>query len=330
MKAVEILGLTRRFGSFTAVDRLTLSVEAGSVFGFLGPNGSGKSTTIRMLCGLLEPTEGEGRVLGVDLARGGRQVRKRIGYMSQKFSLYDDLTVRENLDFFAGMYGVGESARDRIGEMLALAGLEGRTGALAGILPGGLRQRLALSCAIVHRPEVLFLDEPTGGADPAARRAFWRIIYDLADEGTTVMVTTHFMDEAERCDRVGFIFEGRLVAMGTPGELKAALPGRLYELRTPDPMGALARAEAGEAGPILDAYVFGRRLRIRVPRDRPFPDERAQAAFGLGRADSPAVSLGEADSDPGSAGGGFRPVAPSMEDVFVGAVLSGKKGGNEA
>jgi ABC-2 type transport system ATP-binding protein len=299
MRAVETRELTRRFGSFTAVDRLTLSVEAGSVFGFLGPNGSGKSTTIRMLCGLLEPSGGEGRVLGVDLARGGRQVRKRIGYMSQKFSLYDDLTVRENLAFYAGMYGLGgEEARGRIGEMLALAGLEGRTEALAGILPGGLRQRLALSCAIVHRPEVLFLDEPTGGADPAARRAFWRIIYDLAEEGTTVMVTTHFMDEAERCDRVGFIFEGKLVALGTPGELKADLPGRLLELRTPDPMGDLARAEAGAFGPIQDAYVFGRRLRLRIPEDRTPPE------------------------------GDFRPVAPSMEDVFVGAVVA-RRGGEE-
>ncbi len=196
--AVETRELTKKFGSFTAVDRITMSIEEGSVYGFLGPNGSGKSTTIRMLCGLLAPTSGAGLVLGMDLAGEGRKIKDRVGYMSQKFSLYPEMTVIENLELYSGLYGLrGAEKEKRIEDMLSLAGLNGREDEYTRLLSGGWRQRLALGCAILHKPKILFLDEPTSGVDPKARRLFWDIIYDRAADGTTVMVTTHFTEEAE-------------------------------------------------------------------------------------------------------------------------------------
>jgi len=230
--AVEVQNLSRRFGAFTAVDDISFCIHPGEVFGFLGPNGAGKTTTIRMLCGILPPSGGTARVLGVDVARHPGQVKQQIGYMSQRFSLYEDLTVRENLEFYAGVYRVPRRQRaERIDELIAMAGLAGRERELAGRLAGGVRQRLALGCAIIHRPPILFLDEPTSGVDPAARRRFWDMIYEFAAQGVTVMVTTHYMDEAERCHTVGLIHGGRLVALGAPDDLKAEqMEGQILEL----------------------------------------------------------------------------------------------------
>ena len=220
--AVVTAGLTRRFGKRVAVDHLDLRVKAGELYGFLGPNGSGKTTTLRMLCGLLEPSEGTGTVLGIDLLREPERIKSAIGYMSQKFSLYDDLTVDENLTFYSRVYMVprGERAA-RVARMIQLADLTGRERQLAGQLSGGYRQRLALACALVHGPRLIFLDEPTAGVDPVSRRNFWGLIRRLADDGTTIVVTTHYMDEAELCDTLGFIYQGRLIAQGSPAAIKS-------------------------------------------------------------------------------------------------------------
>ena len=228
--AVETRQLTRRFGDLVAVKDLDLRVAQGEVFGLLGPNGSGKTTTIRMLCGLLEPTSGSATVAGLDVAREPDRIKERIGYMSQKFGLYDDLTVAENMDFYAGIYGVGNGARQgRVNDVIGFLGLGGRLAQLVGTLSGGWKQRLALGCAMLHKPAVLFLDEPTAGVDPAARRGFWRTIKSLADDGTTVIVTTHYMDEAERCGRLGLMSRGHLIALGTPAEVAAHVGGATLE-----------------------------------------------------------------------------------------------------
>ena len=291
---VETRELTRMFGDFTAVDHITMQIEEGSVYGFLGPNGSGKSTTIRMLCGLLAPTSGEGLVLGMNLSSEGQKLKHQVGYMSQKFSLYPELTVMENLEFYSGLYGLkGAEKKKRIDQMLALADLEGREDERAGILSGGWRQRLALGCAILHKPKMLFLDEPTSGVDPKARRLFWDIIYSLADEGTTVMVTTHFMDEAEHCDKVAFIYFGALIADDTPAKLKKLIPGRLYEVESHRGMELLARIQGGEIGPMMDSYFFGEKLHLLVPQDRRIGTE----------------SIFE--------GSTLREITPAMEDVFA-------------
>src|SRR5882762_11242835 len=219
--AVVTHGLTRRFGKRVAVDHLDLQVRAGELYGFLGPNGAGKSTTLRMLCGLLAPSEGGGTVLGIDLVAEPERIKSVIGYMSQKFSLYDDLTVNENLTFYARVYMVPRPVHaGRIAQMIQLADLTGRERQLAGTLSGGYRQRLALACALVHAPRLVFLDEPTAGVDPVSRRNFWGLIRRLADEGTTILVTTHYMDEAELCDTLGFIYQGRLIAQGSPHAIK--------------------------------------------------------------------------------------------------------------
>ncbi len=229
--AIEVEALTKRFGDFTAVDAVTFHLEEGEIFGFLGPNGSGKTTTIRMLCGLMEPTTGTGRVLGLDIRTQPDQVKARIGYMAQKFALYDDLTAAENLGFYASVYGVPrKEAPGRVSELIAMAGLTGREGERVSTLSGAWKQRLALGCAIVHKPDVLFLDEPTAGVDPVSRRHFWELIYTLAGRGVTVFVTTHYMDEAERCNRVALMYNGRLVACDEPDLLKARLSGTLLEI----------------------------------------------------------------------------------------------------
>ncbi len=228
--AVETHALTRRFGTLTAVRDLTLRIERGEVFGLLGPNGSGKTTTIRMLCGLLEPSEGWARVAGIDVAAAPEQVKQRIGYMSQRFGLYEDLSVIENLDFYAGIYSLrGAVAKSRLTAEIEFLGLAGRLHQLVAELSGGWKQRVALACSLLHEPAVLFLDEPTAGVDPAARRNFWRAIHDLAARGTTVLVTTHYMDEAERCGRIGMMSGGRLIAIGTAAEVAAQVGGQTLE-----------------------------------------------------------------------------------------------------
>lgn len=297
--AVVAEGLSKIFGSFTAVDRIDLRIAKGEIVGFIGPNGAGKSTTIRMLCGLLKPSAGRATVAGFDVASAPEAVRAHIGYMSQKFSLYGDLTVRENLRFFAGLYLVPRNELEqRMRAAIAMAGLEGRENALVRTLAGGWKQRLALGCAIQHRPPVLFLDEPTSGVEPEARRRFWELIHQLASEGVTILVSTHYMDEAEYCHRIALIDAGRLVASGTPGELRRReLGGVLFEL---DCAAAGAALLALRTGPgVIDAAIFGDKLHVLL-RD-------AAAADGL----QPLLA------GHGIASGIPRAITPSLEDVFV-------------
>lgn len=236
--ALRLEGLTKAFGDFVAVDRISLTVKRGEIFGFLGPNGSGKTTTIRMLCGLLLPTSGRGRVLGIDVTRGARKIKQHVGYMSQRFSLYQELTAEENIDFFAGGYGVAEPDRKKMAvEMARFDGLDRRP---VRQLSSGVKQRLALVCALLHQPEILFLDEPTAGVDPSSRREFWSLITDLASHGTTIFVTTHYLDEAENCHRLGLIYRGKLIAMGSPRELKEGMKSRaMLEIECGDILKAL-------------------------------------------------------------------------------------------
>lgn len=239
--AVEAVELTKKFGDFTAVDRVSFTIQRGEIFGFLGPNGAGKTTTIRMLLGLLRPTSGHAQVLGFDIVKQTDEVKKRIGYMSQRFSLYNDLTVEENLNFYGRTYGVrNQRLRERKAYILQMAGLEGRERELTKNLSGGWKQRLALGTAIIHEPEMVFLDEPTAGVDPISRRAFWDLLYDLADGGTTIFVTTHYMDEAEHCQRLAFIHSGRIVARGSPGEIKEnVMHGQVLEIDCHQPEAAI-------------------------------------------------------------------------------------------
>jgi ABC-2 type transport system ATP-binding protein len=298
-QAVVANGLTKRFGAFIAVDRLDLSIAKGEVVGFIGPNGAGKSTTIRMLCGLLRPSAGSAMVAGFDVGREPEAVREHIGYMSQKFSLYGDLTVRENLRFFGGLYRVPR--RDIAARMqlaVAMAGLEGREDALVRTLAGGWKQRLALGCAILHRPPVLFLDEPTSGVEPEARRKFWDLIHHLAADGVTILVSTHYMEEAEYCNRIALIDAGRLVAIGSPGELRhRELGGTLYELDC-SALGA-ALAALRSAPDVIDAAIFGDKLHVL-----------------LRQADT-AAALQPLLARQGIAAGSPHAIAPSLEDVFV-------------
>ena len=241
MNAIEVRHLTRRFGAFVAVNDVTFDVRQGEIFGFLGSNGAGKSTTIRMLCGLLRPTSGTARVGGIDVGRDPEGVKQRIGYMSQRFSLYEKLTVDQNISFFGGIYGLnGERLAARRAFILDMAGLRGRESTLTSELSAGWRQRLSLGCAILHEPPIVFLDEPTGGVDPLSRRRFWRLIDELARGGTTVLVTTHYLDEAEHCHRVAIIQAGRLATLGTVPELKEVFVGRpIVEVRAPRPVEAM-------------------------------------------------------------------------------------------
>ncbi len=235
--AVEVINLTKKFGDFTAVDEVTFNIQRGEIFGFLGPNGAGKTTTIRMLLGLLRPTSGQATVLGYDIVRQPEEIRKHIGYMSQRFSLYNDLTVSENLDFYGRTYGVrGERLRKRKQFVIEMAGLEGRERELTRNLAGGWKQRLALGAAILHEPEMLFLDEPTAGVDPISRRAFWDLLYCLAEDGTTILVTTHYMDEAEHCQDLALIHNGRIITQGSPEEIKLhEMQGQVLEIDCTQP-----------------------------------------------------------------------------------------------
>ncbi|HEX6268939.1 MAG TPA: ATP-binding cassette domain-containing protein [Anaerolineales bacterium] len=262
--AVSVSDLTKKFGDFTAVDRVSFRVKEGEIFGFLGPNGSGKTTTIRMLCGLMSPTSGAGMVAGRDILTQQIAIKPEIGYMSQRFSIYSDLTVEENLDFYAGVYGLANSRLEaRKHWALEMAGLTGRKRAMTRDLSGGWKQRLALGCAILHEPKVLFLDEPTSGVDPISRRTFWDLIYSLSERGVTVFITTHYMDEAEHCNTLGLIYNGRLIAHGSPADLRANMrAGQMLEVACPEPLRALRRVK--EMDGVLGAGLFGDRVHILV------------------------------------------------------------------
>ncbi|MCB2179872.1 ABC transporter ATP-binding protein [bacterium] len=238
---ISVKNLTKKFGDFTAVDGISFDVKRGEIFGFLGPNGSGKTTTIRMMLGLLPPTEGDVSVLGIDVINHSHEIRSKIGYMSQKFSLYNDLTVRQNLNFYGAAYGLTPAQLEkRIGETLEMAGLVGKSEMKTQDLSGGWRQRLALGVAILHNPEVIFLDEPTAGVDPVSRRAFWELLYELVQKEVTVFVTTHYMDEAEHCQQLGFILDGQIIAYGSPGEIKAnTFSTPVLEIAPEDPAEAM-------------------------------------------------------------------------------------------
>ena len=298
--SVSIRDLVKKFGDFTAVDHITLDTSRGEVFGFLGPNGAGKSTTIRILCGLLQPTSGSAMVAGYDVAREPETVRQQIGYMSQKFSLYNDLRVIENLRFFAGLYNVPRDLGEkRIAWALEMAGLAGRERLITGTLPGGWKQRLALGCAVLHQPPIVFLDEPTSGVDPISRRQFWELIHHMAGDGVTVFVTTHYMEEAEYCNRLALIDRGRIVALGTPSKLKKrAMKGELL-LAECSPLGRAVEV-AQQAPGVLDAAVFGNALHLVV----------AEAASAI-----PALRdyLRQRDV----AVQNIEVIPPTLEDVFV-------------
>jgi ABC-2 type transport system ATP-binding protein len=295
-EVIHAEGLSKKFGEFTAVDQVSFSVQQGEVVGYLGPNGSGKTTTIRMLLGLLRPTAGSATVLGFDAARETEQIRKRIGYMSQKFALYRDLTVLENLDFYAGVYG--QRSRARLDEILELMGLTGMENELVSQLSTGWRQRLALGTAMVHSPQLLFLDEPTSGVDPVARRSFWDLIYELVGQGVTALVTTHYMDEAEYCGRVAIMRRGRLLAMDTPAHLKTNLyDGKIWEVFVPELMSAFAALEAA-------AIV----TRVRLSGDH-------LRAFTSQAVDKPALLQVLAQA--GFANSRAQLVEPTLEDIFL-------------
>ncbi len=299
-RPVETEHLSKRFGAFRAVDDLTLSVEEGEIFGLLGSNGAGKSTAIRMLCGLLRPTSGAARVHGVDVEKDPEAVKRGIGYMSQRFSLYEDLTVSQNLRFFGGVYGLrGAALAERERWALETAGLPGKEALLTGDLPGGWKQRLALACAVLHGPRLLFLDEPTGGVDPISRRQFWSLIDRLSAGGVTVIVTTHYLDEAEHCNRIALMHAGRLVALGTVGELKTVFAGRaILEVSCPSYLAALDRLEREEW--VLEASVFGTRIHLVV------------GDAGEGRRRALQILEGE-----GNMPAAVERIVPSLEDVFI-------------
>jgi ABC-2 type transport system ATP-binding protein len=300
VNAIEVRGLSRRFGQFVAVDDVSFDVERGEIFGFLGSNGAGKSTTIRMLCGLLKPTSGTATVGGVDVTRDPEGVKRRIGYMSQRFSLYELLTVDQNIRFFGGVYGLNEAQlAERRRFVLEMAGLAGREQTLARDLAGGWRQRLALGCAILHEPAILFLDEPTGGVDPLSRRQFWRLIDALSQSGVTVLVTTHYLDEAERCHRLALIHAGRLAAIGTPTQVKKVFEGRpILEVRTDKPVDAMRLLDA--MPDVEKTSLFGTAVHA-VLRSAP-----ADAAAITARLRAAGVEVDTIEA-----------VAPSLEDVFL-------------
>jgi ABC-2 type transport system ATP-binding protein len=310
--AVEVHDLTRRFGEFVAVDRVSFTVTRGEVFGFLGPNGAGKTTTIKMLTGLLAPTSGSARVAGFEVATEVAAVKSHIGYMSQLFSLYGDLTVEENIAFFSGLYGVPRERREeRRDWVLEMAGLGEERRRMTGELPLGWKQRLALGCAVLHEPPILFLDEPTSGVDPISRRRFWDLIYSLTERGTTVFVTTHYMEEAEYCHRLALMNRGRLIALDRPAELKRQAAEPLFEVEVDDIVRAVEVLE--DAPGIVRAGMFGRLLHVTV----------AEAPEG-------GASKGEAAIRQALAGAGLEarsiePIAPSLEDVFI--ALVAKAGG---
>jgi ABC-2 type transport system ATP-binding protein len=309
---VEVQNLAKHFGSFVAVAGISFAVRRGEIFGFLGPNGAGKSTTIRMLCGLLAPTSGGGRVAGFDIVHEAEKIKTRIGYMSQKFSLYDELTVEENIDFYSGIYRLPRDRKAaRKDWVLKMAGLQEHRNALAADLSGGWKQRLALGCAVLHEPPILFLDEPTSGVDPNSRRQFWDLIYELSGNGVTVFVTTHYMEESEYCDRLGVIYRGELIALGTPRELKTAhMQEAVLEIECERPNEAMELVE--RLPEIKEAALFGRGLHaVARSADAPPAIQAVRSAL---------------------AGAGFRnakveSIVPTLEDVFVSLIEARDRAG---
>jgi ABC-2 type transport system ATP-binding protein len=300
--AVEVENLVKRFGDFTAVDNISFQIKKGEVFGFLGPNGAGKTTTIKILCGLLTPTSGKGRVGEYDVFTQSEKIKENIGYMSQKFSLYDDLTVEQNIDFYSGIYKVKkEKKKERKEWVLKMADLEEKRNRRTADLALGWKQRLALGCAFLHEPPVLFLDEPTSGVDPISRRNFWDLIYSISDKGTTVFVTTHYMDEAEYCHRLALIFRGKLVRLGTPEELKGkSISGSAWEVECKNPIEALDSLQKDKR--VIEASLFGMKIHILIPVAR---EEEASAIVSqiLGENEIEVIRL--------------QKIVPSLEDVFV-------------
>jgi len=298
--AVELRDLTKRFGDFVAVDGITLDVQAGEIFGFLGANGAGKSTTIRMMCGLLRPSGGSAHVLGIDVAKDPEGVKRSIGYMSQRFSLYEDLTAQQNIRFFGGVYGLhGPEAREREQWAIEMTGLRGQEHRLTRELPGGWRQKLALACAVLHRPRVVFLDEPTSGVDPLSRRRFWALIDEMAASGVTVFVTTHYLDEAEYCHRLALIHAGRLAALGGVAELKQVFAGHaVLEVECPHPADALD--VLSDAPWAREVAIFGTRLHV-VVEDAERGTQQVQDALAAS----------------GNAASHVTRIVPSLEDVFI-------------
>jgi ABC-type multidrug transport system ATPase subunit len=320
--AIRTEDLTRRFGQRVAVDRINLTIGQGQVFGLLGPNGSGKTTVIRMLCGVLAPSSGRAVVGGFDVARESEQVKRTIGYMSQQFSLYPDLTVQENLDFYGDAYQVPpREAGPRKEELKHLCGLDGRDRQVAGSLSGGLKQRLALACALIHRPQILFLDEPTAGVDPVARRLLWDLLFFLAGGGTTLFVTTHYMDEAERCTQVAYVYYGKLLVSGDPTSMKqkeAAATNRRLEILCQPLMPALAILR--DAPYVADVSVFGQALHLRLTGDVPLPPPRTDALATFAAAAMRGEVMDVLRKRLLAAGIevlSIRSVYPSLEDIFV-------------
>ena len=305
---ITVRDLTKKFGRFIAVDHVTFNVNRGEVYGWLGPNGAGKTTTIRMLLGLLKPTAGEARVLGYDPAREAKTMQARVGYMSQRFTLYNDLTASENIRFYGQAYGLDRrQLRRRHAEIIEMAGLQGRERELTRNLSGGWKQRLALGCAIVHNPQVIFLDEPTAGVDPISRREFWELIYDMANQGVTVLVTTHYMDEAELCQRVGFLSEGKLIALDTPQQLKRTqMRGHVLEIdcrNGEQAMRILRQAQAGGHIPFDEIALYGAQIHAVVPDARTFKTPVWELLIRSG-IDVHAIEW----------------IAPTLEDVFISSV----------
>jgi ABC-2 type transport system ATP-binding protein len=307
--SVVIEDLVKKFGAFVAVDHISLHTRKGEIFGFLGPNGAGKSTTIRILCGLLRPTSGRATVAGYDVARDPESVRQNIGYMSQKFSLYNDLKVLENLHLFAGLYNVpSNKVEERIHWALDMSNLKGQENLIVGTLPGGWKQRLALGCAVLHQPPIIFLDEPTSGVDPISRRQFWDLIHKMAESGVTVFVTTHYMEEAEYCNRLALLFRGKVVALGTPSELKhGSMKGDLLLVGC-DPLGPAVEA-LQNAPTVVDAAVFGNALHLVV--------ERADVAI---------PEIRKYLEDRGVTVRLIERIRPSLEDVFVSLTTTPRNG----
>jgi len=301
--AVEAVELTKKFGDFTAVDGVTFRIRRGEIFGFLGPNGAGKTTTIRMLLGLLRPTSGHATVLGYDIVHQAEEIRRHIGYMSQRFSLYQDLTVEENLDFYGRTYGVyGQRLRERKRFVIEMAGLEGRERELTRNLSGGWKQRLALGAAILHEPQMLFLDEPTAGVDPISRRAFWDLLYELSESGTTIFVTTHYMDEAEHCQDLAFIHRGRIIAQGSPEEIKATrMRGQVLEIDCTRPDVAVGVLRS--LGVFDEVALYGALIHV--------------VAEGVAQHES---LIAQALAEAGVQVRSMDVIAPSLEDVFISSV----------